>query len=129
MNASMQWVRDHDSGKLLMVGLVAIPVLFLAIFGPGDSSGILALLAGVGFCGVGGYWLGNWKWILIPLVVMLVEIVIAIPLSLADPNAMETPISIILEAPFWTGIPALIGAGAGYGMKRWSVASTSAPKG
>lgn len=124
MNATVQWVRQHDSGKLLLIALVAIPVLLLAIFGPGASSYSLALLAGLVFCGVGGYWLGNWKWILIPLVVMLVEILIAIPLTLVDPNAGESPISVILEAPFWTGIPALLGAGVGYGIKRGVVAAT-----
>lgn len=118
MNATMQWVRQHDSGKLLLIALAVIPVILLAIFGPGAASYSLALLAGMALCGVGGYWLGSWKWILIPLVVMLAEILIAIPLSLNDPNPVETPISIILEAPFWTGIPALIGAGVGYGIKR-----------
>ncbi|NTU84751.1 MAG: hypothetical protein HGA45_36205 [Chloroflexales bacterium] len=124
MNRTAVWVNTHDSGKLLLIALAAIPVLLLAIFGPGASSASLALLVGMALCGVGAYWLGNWKWILIPLVVMLVEILIAIPLSLADPNPGETPISVILEAPFWTGIPALIGAGVGYGIKRGVAAAT-----
>lgn len=49
---------------------------------------------------------------------MLVEIALAIPASLRDPNALETPFSIVLEAPFWTGIPALLGAAIGYGLSR-----------
>jgi hypothetical protein len=49
---------------------------------------------------------------------MLVEIAWAIPVSLRDPNALESPFSIVLAAPFWTGIPTLIGAGVGYLIKR-----------
>lgn len=39
-------------------------------------------------------------------------------ISRRDSNAMETPLSIILEAPFWTGIPTVLGAGIGYLIKR-----------
>ena len=51
---------------------------------------------------------------------MLVEIVCAIPAVMRDPSAGETPISSVLEAPIWTGLPALIGASAGYLFKRGS---------
>jgi hypothetical protein len=49
-------------------------------------------------------------WFLVPLVVIGVEVVIGIPTTRLDPTAGETPISVVLEAPFWTGMPALFGA-------------------
>jgi hypothetical protein len=69
-------------------------------------------------CAAAAYWLGNWKWIFIPLLTMLVEIACAVPAVMRAPQGGETPISIVLEAPFWTGIPALIGAGTGYLFKK-----------
>ena len=53
-----------------------------------------------------------------PFLAMLVELAWAIPASLRYPHAIETPLSLVLEAPFWTGIPACIGAGVGYPIKR-----------
>jgi hypothetical protein len=58
------------------------------------------------FCGLAAYWLGNWKWIFIPVFAMLVEIACAVPIVMQDRSAPETSISIVLEAPFWTGAPA-----------------------
>ena len=40
---------------------------------------------------------------------MGVEIMIGIPATVLHPDG-ETPVSLLLEAPFWTGLPALIGA-------------------
>jgi hypothetical protein len=47
---------------------------------------------------IAGYWLGA-RWFLVPLVVMGVEIVIAVPVTLLAPTGGETPISVVLEAP------------------------------
>lgn len=127
MNTTLQWVREHDSGKLLVIGLAAIPVILLAILASNGQLFELVVVGGMICCGVGAYWLGNWKWILIPLVAMLAEIVIAIPFSLLDPNAVETPVSIVLESWFWAGVPAFIGAGVGYLIRRGSAAA-AAPK-
>ena len=44
------------------------------------------------------------------VLVLGVELVFAIPATLLDPTGGETPISVILEAPFWTGAPAFVGA-------------------
>lgn len=119
MTTISTWVNRHDSVKLMLITLAMIPSMFVAVSSSNDPDPMLFIrLAGVTFCGVAAYWLGNWKWILIPVLAMLVEIAWAIPASLGDPNAMETPLSIVLEAPFWTGIPALIGAGVGYIIKR-----------
>lgn len=119
MNTISTWVNQHDTAKLLLITLVIAPVVVLSL---AVSNGLetFALLGAMGMvlCAVGAYWIGNWKWIFIPLLVMLAWI---IPFSIAsqyDPNAMETPLSIIVEAPFWVGIPALIGAGVGYLIKR-----------
>jgi hypothetical protein len=113
------WVNQHDAVKLLLITLVMIPVMGLAI---ATSNGlepfVYIVLAGMALCGAAAYWLGNWKWILIPVLAMLVEIAWAIPAVLRDPDAMETPLSIVLESPFWSGLPALIGAGVGYLIKR-----------
>jgi hypothetical protein len=63
----------------------------------------------MGLCAIGGYWLGG-RWFLVPLVAMAVEIAIAAPITLLAPDGGETPISVVLEAPFWTGMPAFLGA-------------------
>jgi hypothetical protein len=73
--------------------------------------GVFLVIAGLGIAvsGIAGYWLGA-RWLLVPLVVMGVEIVIAVPATLLAPGGGETPISVVLEAPFWTGLPAFVGA-------------------
>lgn len=115
----VQWVNRHDSVKLILITLAMFPVMRVAIAAANDLDPFFwVVLAGMALCAAAAYWLGNWKWLLIPLLAMLMEIVCAIPISLRDPNAMETPLSIVLEAPFWTGIPTLIGAGIGYLIKR-----------
>ena len=132
MHTVALWAKGHDYAKLILITLVMLPVMFVAVaaaspdlfsstvspdlFGP-------VVLAGMALCGVAAFWLGNWKWILIPLLAMLVEIAFAVPVTLRVPNAGETPISVVLEAPFWAGIPTLIGAGVGYLCRRgydWS---------
>ena len=55
---------------------------------------------------------------------MAVELAFAIPATMLDSTGGETPISVILEAPFWTGIPALFGAVIGVAM-RWIAAAGS----
>jgi hypothetical protein len=132
MHTVAVWANRHDYAKLILITLVMIPVMFVAVaaaspelfsstvspelFGP-------VVLGGMALCGVAAFWLGNWKWILIPLLAMLVEIAFAVPVTMRVPNAVETPISVVLESPFWAGIPTLIGAGVGYLVKRaydWS---------
>jgi hypothetical protein len=123
MNTVALWTNRHDYAKLILITLVMIPVIFVAVaaaapdvFGSAVSPDLFApvVLAGMALCAVAAYWLGNRKWIFIPLLAMLVEIAIAIPVTMRDPNAVETPVSVVLEAPFWTGIPTFIGAGMGY---------------
>lgn len=119
MKVFVSWVNRHDSLKLFLITLVMIPYMRLVMTASGDLDPFcFAVFGGVTLCGVASYWLGNWKWILIPFLAILVEIAWAIPASLSDPNAMETPLSIVLEAPFWTGMPTLIGSGVGYLIKR-----------
>jgi hypothetical protein len=118
MRQAAVWVNHHDAAKLWVIALGAILVILSAIGASGSELFFLAVFVGVALAGAGAFWLGNWKWIFIPLVAMLAEIVCAVPLSLGDPEALETPLSIILEAPFWTGIPALVGAALGYGVSR-----------
>jgi len=119
MDAIVVWINRHDTVKLILIMLVMLPVMGWGITtSDGLEPFIYILLIGMALCGVAAYWLGNWKWCLIPLLAMLVEIAWAIPAALRDPNALETPVSIILEAPFWSGLPAFIGAGVGYLIKR-----------
>ena len=113
------WANRHDYAKLILTTLVMIPLMLMVVT-TADNLNWFLVLAGVALCAVAAYWIGNWKWIFIPVLAMLVEIVCAVPTVMRDPNAGETPISIILEAPFWTGLPALIGAGVGYLLKRRS---------
>jgi hypothetical protein len=97
--------------KLLTIaGLSAIAIAG-ALLGPREMFAVIAGL-GVAVSAIGGYWLGA-RWFLVPLVAMGVEIVIGVPATLLDPSAGETPISVVLEAPFWTGLPALVGAVVG----------------
>lgn len=114
-----RWVNYHDSVKLILITLAMVPAMLMIVPNSDNSSLFPAfVLVGVAFCGIVAYWLGNWKWICIPLIAMLVEIAVAVPIALRDPQALETPMSIVLEAPFWTGLPALLGAGIGYAIKR-----------
>jgi hypothetical protein len=117
MNRVAMWVNHHDYAKLMLITLAMIPVMLLAVATADDLSWFL-VLAGMALCAVAAYWLGNWKWLLIPVLAMLVEIICAVPAVMRDPNTGETPVSIVLEAPFWTGLPALIGAGVGYLFRR-----------
>lgn len=119
MQRVAQWARQHDSAKLALVALAFLLVMPLLIAsGNSQNTAIVGLILGLCLCGVAGYWVGNWKWIVIPLLAMLAEIVYAIPLTMQDPGGIESPVSVVLEAPFWTGLPALIGAGAGYLIRR-----------
>jgi hypothetical protein len=94
--------------KLLTVAaLSALVVAGVLLATPDTFFFVLAL--GIAFSAVCGYWLGA-RWFLVPLVAMVVEIAIAVPLTLFNPSGGETPISVVLEAPFWTGVPALVGA-------------------
>lgn len=116
-----KWSDRYDVVKLLYFTLALIPMMMLGIK-VSDGLELFSLLAlvGVVLCGVVAYWLGNWKWLFIPLLTMAVEIACAIPVALQDPHPLETPISIIAEAPFWTGLPALLGASVGYVLRRVS---------
>lgn len=116
MDHITEWTHDHDSRKLIVIGLVMVPLMLAAI--SSDDMLVAIMLLGIVLCGYAAYWLGNWKWIFIPVLAMLVEIVCAIPLVMRNQSGGETPISIVLEAPFWTGLPTLIGAGVGYAVKR-----------
>lgn len=117
VNSVVAWVNRHDVAKLLLITIAAVPVILLTVLGPSGVF-LVVLLAAPALWGVGGYWVGNRTWLFIPLGAMAVEIAIAIPLTLADPQAGETPLSVILEAPFWTGAPALVAAWVGHRMRR-----------
>jgi hypothetical protein len=94
--------------KLLTIAALSALAITGALLGPPD---LFVVIVGVGIAvsAIGGYWLGA-RWYLVPLVVMGVEIVIGIPATLLDPTAGETPVSVVLEAPFWTGLPSFVGA-------------------
>lgn len=100
--------------KALVIAALLVPVMLWVIFTGGGPDGFPLVLAyGLVVSALGGFVLGGWKWLLVPLLAMGVELVFAIPATLLGPGGGETPISVILEAPFWTGIPALFGAGIG----------------
>lgn len=116
MYAVTHWANQHDWAKLLLITL-ALGVIMLLVEGMGESVLLFVLLlSAIGLCGVVAYWLGNWKWILIPLLAMLVFIILAVPAVMIYPDSGETPFSMIIESPFWAGLPAFIGAGAGMGI-------------
>ena len=94
-------------GKLLMTaGVVAVVIVGVLLY---PDAFLFFLALGLVGCVAAGYWLGPRAWFLVPLVAMGTEIAIGIPATLLQPDG-ETPISVILEAPFWTGMPSLIGA-------------------
>jgi hypothetical protein len=119
MNTITMWANRHDYAKLILITLAMMFFMLLVLASLlANMDCMPLLLAGMGFCFVAGYWLGNWKWILIPLLAMLMEIAVFVPVVMRDPSGGETPISVVVEAPFWTGLPALIGASTGYLKKR-----------
>lgn len=76
MYAVTHWANQHDWAKLLLISL-ALGVIMLLVEGMGESVFLFVLLlSGITLCGVVAYWLGNWKWILIPLLAMLVFIIL-----------------------------------------------------
>ena len=74
------------------------------------------LILGLIVCVVAGFWLGPRAWFLVPLVAIGIEILIGVPTTVLYPDG-ETPISVVLEAPFWAGIPSLVGALIGAGLR------------
>ena len=94
-------------GKLLVTAGVVAAVIAGVLLYPEAFLFFLAL--GLLACVAAGFWRGSRAWFLVPLVAMGIEIAIGIPATLVYPDG-ETPISVVLEAPFWTGLPSLIGA-------------------
>lgn len=125
MNTLKQWANRYDWAKLLLFALAALVIMLLGglVIAVADTGLPIVLFGGMLVCGIFGYWLGNWKWLLIPVLAMLAEIIVAIPAVLGDPKAVESPVSIVLEAPFWIGFPAFVGAGVGYAVKILRTAS------
>jgi hypothetical protein len=94
--------------KLLTIAGLSVLAIAGVLLGPPDMF-LFVLAAGMGLSAIAGYWVGA-RWFLVPLVAMGVEIIIAVPATLLAPTGGETPISVVLEAPFWTGLPAFVGA-------------------
>jgi hypothetical protein len=63
----------------------------------------------MGLSAIAGYCVGA-HWFLVPLVAMGIEIIITVPGTPLAPTGGETPMNVVLEAPFWTGLPAFVGA-------------------
>jgi hypothetical protein len=127
MHTIAVWANRHDYAKLILITLVMMPVMFVAVAAASSASDpsvaspdlfLPIVLGGMVLSGIAAFWLGNWKWIFIPLLAMLVEIAFAVPATMRTPDAGETPISVVLESPFWAGVPTLIGAGVGYLFKK-----------
>jgi hypothetical protein len=119
MQTVTMWANHHDYAKLILITLAMMLFMLIVLASLlANCAGMPLLLAGMVLCGYAGYWLGNWKWILIPLLAILMEIAVFVPVVMRDPSGGETPISVVVEAPFWTGLPALIGASTGYLKKR-----------
>ena len=103
--------------KLAVIAALMVPVMLWVLLSDGQWF-TLVLAYGIGVSALGGFWLGGWAWLLVPLLAMAVELVFAIPATMRDPGGGETPFSVILEAPFWTGAPAFAGALIG-ALVRW----------
>jgi hypothetical protein len=114
MNEVVGWANSHDWVKLGLFTLLMFPVMLLAGVAGGTALFWTVVAVGVLLCGVFAYWIGNPRWLFIPLIAMLVFIALAVPMVLQDPGTGETPFSIVLESPFWAGLPALTGAVFGY---------------
>jgi ABC-type proline/glycine betaine transport system permease subunit len=115
MEALLQWASQHDWRKLLLFVPTALLIMILGavVMALADSWIVIVGVGGMVVCGMFGYWLGSWKWLFIPVLAMLAEIMVALPLILAAPGAVEGPVSVVLEAPFVIGFPAWLGAGVG----------------
>lgn len=112
--------------KILVIAALVVPVMLWVLLTDGQYFP-LVLAYGLGICALGGYWLGG-RWWLVPPLAMGVELVFAIPATVADPTDGETPVSVVLEAPFWTGAPALVGATLG-ATTRWFQGREAAARG
>lgn len=116
MTTLFTWANHNDARKLVLFTLTMLPLMLIGVVSEDGFLPIILLEAVL--CGYMAYWLGNWKWLFLPLLAMGVEIVCLLPGAMQGSGAGETPFSIILEAPFWAGIPTLIGASIGYLAKR-----------
>lgn len=114
MNEAVRWANSHDWVKLGLFTLLMFPVMLLAGVAGGTPLFWTVVVVGVLLCGAFAYWIGNPRWLFIPLLAILVFIALAVPMVLQEPGAGETPFSIVLESPFWAGLPALTGAVFGY---------------
>jgi hypothetical protein len=113
-NARVDWPAWR---KLVVIAVLMAPVMLWVLFSNGQLF-TLVLAYGIGISGLGSFWLGGWKWLLVPVLAMGVELIFAIPATMLDPSSGETPISVILETPSWTGAPAFVGAMIG-AVVRW----------
>jgi hypothetical protein len=111
----MKWLRALDSwalrGKLLVTAGLTAPVI-VALFLADEQGFPLVAVLGLTLWALAGFWIGTPAFLLVPLVAMAVEIAIGIPATLIHPVG-ESPVSVILEAPFWAGVPSLIAASIG----------------
>ena len=110
--------------KLILLAALMVPVMLWAVLTTTGGLFVVVLVYGVGVCALGGYLLRGWTWLLVPLLAMAVELAFAVPATMLDSSGGETPFSVVLEAPFWTGMPALFGAVIGVAMRWLSTAGS-----
>ncbi len=103
--------------KVAIVAALLVPVMAWVVFGDG-SYFPLFLAYGLGVCALGGYWLGGLTWLLVPLLAMGTFLALAIPMAWRGQLGDETAFSMLLESPFWAGLPALVGSLVGVAL-RW----------
>ncbi len=111
----MKWLRALDSwrlrGKLLLIAGLTVPVI-VALFLTDERGFPFVAVLGLTLWAVAGFWIGTPGFLVVPLVAMAVEIAIGIPATVIH-SVGESPVSVVLEAPFWAGMPSLIAATIG----------------
>ena len=97
-----------------------VPVLAWLVFGDGRYFTVF-LIYGLGVCALGGYWLGDRTWPLVPLLAMGAFLALALPTARLGRLGEELPLSLLLASPFWAGLPALVGSLIGVALRRLAV--------
>lgn len=105
--------------KILVIAALLVPALAWVVFSEGTTLPVflLCLAYGLGVSALGGYWLADRTWLLVPLLAMGLFLTFAIPAAAIGEIGGETPFSMIVEAPFWAGAPAFIGALVGAALR------------
>ena len=86
MNTITMWTNRHDYAKLILITLAMILFMLIVVaLGSAGIEGMPILFIELVLCTVAARWLGNWKWIVIPLLAVLAAFAIMAPAAAYNP--------------------------------------------